>query len=91
MVLLEWGLVVAFGLCLGLVYFGGLWWTVQRIPETSRPHRWLVLSFVGRAAGVLLGFFAVLQLGNALHLLAALLGFVGIRWFVVRRVNEQPA
>jgi F1F0 ATPase subunit 2 len=54
-------LAIAAGLALGLVHFGGLWWTVQRLPTATRPVLLMLLSAAARVALVLpaLVWFAV--------------------------------
>lgn len=49
----EWALLVGIGL--GLVQFGGLWWTVHRLPTFSRPLLLLLASAAVRGLTVLAG------------------------------------
>lgn len=49
------------GLCLGLVYFGGLWLTVRRLPASPRPHRLWVMSYGLRLTFLLIGVWPMLQ------------------------------
>lgn len=35
-------LVVLAGFALGMLFFGGLWWTVQKVLSSSRPTLWLL-------------------------------------------------
>lgn len=80
------GLVIGllWGLVLGGLYFGSLWWTVQRLPDATHPHRWFWASVGVRVTVVLPSFLAVVYIGNALVLLSALLGFAHARWIAVR-------
>lgn len=66
------------GLVLGLAYFGGLWWTVRRVPTWRRPERALLASFVVRALLVLPSFVALALQGPG-PLIAALAGFLVAR------------
>ena len=66
------------GVALGLVYFGGLWWTVRRVPSWRRPERALLASFVVRAL-LVLPAFVVLALQGPGPLVAALAGFLVAR------------
>lgn len=66
------------GLALGLVYFGGLLWTVRRLSSWRRPGRALLVSFVVRAALVLPAFVALALRGPG-PLVAALAGFLVVR------------
>lgn len=87
----EWGmeeqrlaLEMAFGagIGLGLLFFGGLWLTVQRLSTTSRPALLALGSFWGRAAVCLVGFYVVM--GHWARLAACLSGFLVVRFVLVR-------
>ncbi|QVL34078.1 ATP synthase subunit I [Telmatocola sphagniphila] len=71
------------GLLLGIVFLGGLWWTVQKGLVSNNPALWFLGSFLLRAALVLVGFYFVSQ-GPWESLSACLLGFLCARIFVVR-------
>jgi F1F0 ATPase subunit 2 len=89
------GSVLAFGAGggLSLLYFGGLWLTVQRaVDDATRPTLLLLGSFVGRTALVLLGFHLVIVLMDDQWtlLVASLLGFIAGRTLLVRRWRFCP-
>jgi F1F0 ATPase subunit 2 len=86
--LLSLGLALGGGIGLGIFYFGGLWMTVQRIPTARRPVFMSLSSFFGRLAVVLAGFFLVMG-GHWERLLVCLLGFLGVRFVLVRRWGPQ--
>jgi F1F0 ATPase subunit 2 len=66
------------GVALGLFYFGGLWWTVQRL-RTVRHPAWLAgASMAVRLAGALAGFYWIMD-GGWERLLACALGFFAAR------------
>ena len=77
------------GGALGAVFFGGLWWTVQRGAASSTPTRWFIGSFVLRTATVLAGFYAV-GAGQPARLLLCLLGFLLARAVVLRMTRADP-
>jgi F1F0 ATPase subunit 2 len=79
-------LPVAGGAVLGLCYFGGLWLTVQRLPQTRRPALLTLTSFVTRTGLAALGFVALLG-GDPLRLAVALVTFMAVRVVLVRRVR----
>jgi F1F0 ATPase subunit 2 len=83
----------AAGLLLGALFYGGLWWTVQRIPAAGRPAPLILGSFVVRTALVLAGFFLLLRGGGAawLRLLAALGGIMAVRLFMIYKVRPKAA
>jgi F1F0 ATPase subunit 2 len=71
------------GLLLGVIFYGGLWWTVRSIVSSNRPSFWLIGSFLLRAVIAVSGFYLVSQ-GNWQSLLACLLGFLVARIGVTR-------
>jgi F1F0 ATPase subunit 2 len=60
------GLIVgalAAGMVLGTVFFGGLWWTVNRTLTTAVPAVWFGVSAVLRMAVVVSGLYCFARLG----------------------------
>ena len=78
------------GAALGAVFFGGLWWTVQRGAASPAPARWFLGSLVVRTAIVLAGFYVV-GAGQPVRLGLCLLGFVLARAIVLRATRPTPA
>jgi F1F0 ATPase subunit 2 len=81
----PWRLVVAgaVGFVLGAVFFGGLWWTVQKGVSSPRPSLWFFGSMLLRTGLVLAGFYFV----GGTHwqrLVGCLLGFISARMLVMR-------
>jgi|JI8StandDraft_1071087.scaffolds.fasta_scaffold148279_2 F1F0 ATPase subunit 2 len=76
------------GLALGAVFFGGLWWTIQKAVSSQRPALLFLGSLLLRMSMALAGFYAV---GHAdwQRLLACLLGFVFVRFIAVRLTRPQ--
>lgn len=75
------------GVGLGGAYLVGLWWTVKRVTRTGNA-RLLIVSFVARAALVLLAFYALVSTGPA-RLITALLGFLAARWLLTRLISDR--
>jgi F1F0 ATPase subunit 2 len=73
------------GTGLGLFYFGGLWLTVKRLSQSSQPALLSLASFFVRTAVVVPGFYYVME-GRLARLLAAMTGFLIIRFFLVRLI-----
>ncbi len=71
------------GVALGLVFFGGLWWTVRRGMVSPRPALWSVGNLVVRVALTLGGIYLVAG-DQWQRLLAILLGFWLARAVVLR-------
>lgn len=78
------------GMALGLVFFGGLWLTVKRIPNASRPGLLALGSLIGRMAVALVFFYGLVD-GAWPSFAAALVGFFAMRILIVHRMRPQPA
>ena len=74
---------------LGVVFFGGLWWTVRRGLVSSRAALWFFASLLVRTAIVIAGFLLVCG-DDWRRWLAALLGFSVARLVVTRVTREIP-
>lgn len=63
------------GAVLGVMFFGGLWWTVQKGVSSKQPALWFSLSLLLRMSIALAGFYFV---GGSdwKRLPSCLLGFV---------------
>lgn len=71
------------GMVLGIVFFGGLWWTVKRAMSSQRVGLWFFGSLLLRTTIVLVGLY--LACGDAWQRwLAALLGFTVARLAITR-------
>jgi F1F0 ATPase subunit 2 len=71
------------GLALGLLFFGGLWWTVRKGLSSQGPGLWFVVSLLLRTSLTVAGFYLVSQ-GVWLRLCACLVGFSLGRSLVTR-------
>lgn len=76
------------GAALGVLFFGGLWWTVRKAVLSPRPALWFFGSLLLRMSIVLGGFYFVGS-GNWERSIACLLGFVIVR-FIVLRLSRTP-
>jgi F1F0 ATPase subunit 2 len=79
------------GIVLGTIFFGGLWWTIQRGVSSKSAAVLFSGSFLLRTIVALAGFYFVSR-GDWRRLLACLLGFVlariAITRFTVTRVGH---
>jgi len=84
-------LALATGVLLGTIFFGGLWWTVQKGVSSKRPALWFFGSLLLRTSIALVGFYFIAR-GHWERLLVCLLGFVIARLIVMRltRAAEKP-
>ena len=71
------------GVGLGVVFYGGLWWTVRRGLTSPQPALWFIGSLLLRT-GVALGGFYIVSDGLWQRLLLCLFGFVIARPLVTR-------
>ncbi len=76
-------LVLLAGMLLGAVFFGGLWWTVQRGLASAKPALWFGASLALRAAFALGGFYLVAR-GGWKPVLVCLAGFIVARMTATR-------
>jgi F1F0 ATPase subunit 2 len=74
------GLVLAWlaGGALGVVFFGGLWWTVRKGVASQQPAIWFFGSLLLRMSIVLAGFYVVSS-AHWERLVSSLIGFVAAR------------
>jgi F1F0 ATPase subunit 2 len=78
----------AAGVALGVIFIGGLWWTVAKRLASPQPAMWFFGSMLLRMAVILAGFFIVGG-ENWKRWLACLLGFVIAR-FAVQWLTRLP-
>ena len=71
-----------YGLGVGFIYFGGLWWSLQNITKVAKPGFWLLGSFIIRVIFVLLAL-ALLGLTHWERLIACFSGFLLMRLLLV--------
>ena len=76
------------GMALGLIFFGGLWWTVRRGVVSSRAALWFLASLFVRTAIVIAGFLFVCD-DDWRRWLATLLGFSVARLLVTRMTRKM--
>jgi F1F0 ATPase subunit 2 len=76
-------LALVTGLALGAMFFGGLWWTVQKGVSSQQPGLWFVGSLLLRTGLTLAGFYFVAR-GGWHGLLLCSLGFFVARLIVTR-------
>ena len=79
----PWSLVLALvtGILLGVIFFGGLWWTVKKGVSSPHPVLWFFSSLLLRVALVLAGFYFIGR-GHFDRLILCFLGFMIARFVV---------
>lgn len=83
----AWLLAVIGGGAIGALYFGGLWWTVQRVARARHPGLLVAASYLMRTTIAAAALLAVAS-GEAGRVLAALAGFLLVRAVLVRSVRD---
>ncbi len=78
------------GFLIGLGYFGGLWLTLKKLPNSSHPYRLMIGSFILRLIITLCCFYALIYLFNNLEtgiiLFIAVLGFIVARLILTQKI-----
>ncbi|SFN65837.1 ATP synthase subunit I [Nitrosospira briensis] len=79
-------LALAAGMLLGVIFFGGLWWTVRSGMTARQPALWFIGSMILRTGIVTMGLYFLLSLsGNSWKiLLGGLFGFILARLLATR-------
>ena len=83
-------LAVAAGVVLGVIFFGGLWWTVLRGLTSPTPALWFFGSLLLRTGTAVAGFIFVTG-GHWERALACLFGFFVARLAVTHFTAQKPA
>ena len=83
---LSTGFVV--GVLLGLTFFGGLWWTAQRLMSSHSPALLIFTSLLLRMGVLAVGLFAMTQVGAG-AVVAAGCGALLVRFWMIRVVGLQ--
>ncbi len=82
------GLFVA-GAGLGAFFYGGLWWTVKKLPQVRHPAVWMLASFAARTVVTVTGLFWLMA-EDWRRLLVAVAGFVTARVIGTAMAKKKP-
>lgn len=82
------------GLLMGLFFFGGLWLSVKRLPDSRHPMLLILGSFLVRLVVLVVCFWALARYGGWLAVVSALPGLLFMRvlliWAFGRRDAGRP-
>ena len=76
------------GLGIGLIYFGGLYWSTEKIESVKSPAFLMVGSMIIRMAILLFGLYYLAQSGYQ-SILAGFIGIMMVRFIMVYYVKKQ--
>ncbi len=85
---LLWGLALGWGFVLGIIYFGGLWWTLRAVTENKWSKGWFAISFGLRAVLALVGFYVIIR-KDIIAFLFTIGGFFIIRFVMTRFLGPK--
>ncbi|MBI5870035.1 MAG: ATP synthase subunit I [Actinobacteria bacterium] len=77
------------GLALGIIYFGGLWLTLRRLPAAKQPAFLVLGSYLGRLGLCLAGFILIAVTAGLQGILICTAAFIAARIVMVRRWGRQ--
>ncbi len=78
------------GILLGAFFFGGLWWTVNKLSNVRSPSSLFIVSFLVRSAVVMACFYVVLLQGLP-NLFIALGGYLAARMWCIHTFKPQES
>ena len=79
------------GLLLGLFFFGGLYWSVEKLPQVKNPAILMLLSLLVRMAALMGGFILLFKRSFAGGI-AALFGVIFVKFLLIaysRKYNPE--
>ena len=86
-----WLISLIAGVTIGLGYFGGLWWTVQRLPHVHRGWHLYFGSLILRTTLALVAFFWLLRWNQWQAVGGAMLGFLAARIVLIALLRPSPS
>ena len=79
---------IATGVAAGLIFWGGLWWTVRQLANHPHPALIMLVSFVIRSV-IVIGAFYWMMNAHWEQLAVALLAFMSIRMVLAKTLTKQ--
>lgn len=88
--IIQFVFMLTSGFVLGVLFFGGLWFTVKKSVSVKNPVLWIFGSFIVRMGIVLLGFYYLIQFGwHAMFL--GLFGLIMARFITMYFIRKYDA
>ena len=85
---LTLALALVAGVLIGAMFFGGLWWTIQKGVSSQHPALWFFGSLLLRTSIVLAGLYFIGR-GHWDRMLVCFLGFMIARLIVTRLTQAE--
>jgi len=85
-------MAMSVGVGLGIMFYYGLWWTVEKVTTSKTPARWLIGSVIVRMGITLFGFYFVITFdftGQLIRLLLCLIGFFCTRFIITKLIHVK--
>lgn len=78
------------GLFLGVLYFGGLYYSTQKFNDVKSPALLMLISFILRMGILIVGLYYLAQLGYK-NILVGFAAVMLVRFIIVFKVNNHPS
>jgi F1F0 ATPase subunit 2 len=85
---MNWAEATGSGFGLGLIYFGGLWLNVRRLPFNSPTAAHFAIGRIIRLGLAVVVFYALLKTGGIAAILSGLVGLLAARWYLIREIGR---
>lgn len=79
-----------FGILIGIVYFGGLYYSTQKFKDVKSPSLFMILSFIIRMAILIAGFYYLSKTGYK-NVLIALIGVILVRFIMIFKIKNYSS
>jgi F1F0 ATPase subunit 2 len=86
---MSWAAAMGSGFGLGLIYFGGLWLNVRRMPFNSSTATHFAIGRITRLGLTVVVFYALLKTGGISAILSGLVGLLAARWCLIRKIGRM--
>lgn len=81
-------LTILAGIFAGIIFFGGLWYTVSRLAIVSKPKLFFLQSYLLRTASAFVLFYLATKF-ELLRVLIFSIGFLAVRIILVQRFSDS--
>lgn len=79
-----------FGFLIGIVYFGGLYYSTRKFKDVKNPAIFMFLSFIIRMAVLIAGFYYLAKIDYK-NVLIGLIGVILVRFIMIFKVKNYSS